>query len=394
MERLAAQLPKWALLAPGTPEPIVACQCAIARNLSDFVFPACCIDDERRAMETRVLALLNKQPSLPKGAYYSIDEMDAVGQRFLAERHLITYEMLCAAGPRGVYASEDQSFTIMINASDHIVIRSITASGKLEDAWNMANDADNALGNTLDFSYHERLGYLTRSLRMVGTGLKASVLLHLPGLVMTNGLYELEQRMNKRRLQLCGMSLGDPRVTAAASPEKTPGSSYGLTATVEPAPRQCLYTDILGELAAPTAGAAGNLFLLRNQDTLGLSEAEIIFHTEQAASEIVAREEEARRDLMRERRNAMLDSIGRALGIASSARQMGMGEALTLASLIRFADAQGVMAGFDGAGLNSTLLECQGAHLQIMRDTSPDAQLLAEERASLFRTLFSRTTIN
>ncbi|HDP35939.1 MAG TPA: hypothetical protein ENN29_12615 [Candidatus Hydrogenedentes bacterium] len=394
MERLAAHIPEWTGQPSGAKEPVVLCQCALARNLREFVFPQCCIDDERRAAQARVRALLNADGVIPNGAYYAAAELDEVGLRFLAERRLITYEMLCAVGPRGVYVSENQSLAIMVNSSDHVVIRALTANGKVEDAWKRVNDVDDALGRRLDFSYHERLGYLTRSLRMVGTGLKVSVLLHLPGLVMMRAIHDLERRMRRRRLHLCGMTLGDPRAAAPPPPDILPGSAYGLTAAIEPVGYQCLYMDLLGALAAPTANTVGNLFLLGNGDTLGLSEAEIIFHAEQAVADIVESEGEARRQLKRERGDILLDSISRALGIASGARQLGMGEALTLASLIRLADAMGLMAGFDRTALNTTLLECQSAHLQIMRGISPDAPLLAGERARLFRTLFSGATIN
>lgn len=394
MEQLADQIPIWTCMPPDTPEPIVSCQCAVVRNLRGFVFPACCIDDERRAIESRVQEALDKATDIPAGRYYAVDDMDETTARFLAERRLITYEMLCAVGPRGVYVSDDQALAVMVNGYDHIVIRVLAADGKVAEAWRLADHVDDILGASLDFSYNERLGYLARSLRMVGTGLKVYVWLHLPGLVMTRAIYDIEQRMNKQRLQLCGLVPGDPRITAVAQEELMAGVVAGVTASVEPAASQCLYTDLLGVLAAPVANTVGNLFLLGNQDTLGLSEEEVIFHVEAAASDLIEQEMEARRHLMRDRGNMMLDAIGRALGIASSARHLGMGEALSLVSFIRMADAQGVMAGCDRAGLNRMLLECQSAHLQLMHDMPPDAWTLAAERARLFRAFFAGATIN
>jgi protein arginine kinase len=394
MEQLASCIPDWVTLSSDSPEPVVYSQCALVRNIRDFVFPDCCIDDERRAIEARFRGLLKNNTLMAPGEYHVVSDMDNLTMRFLAERRLITYEMLCAVGPRGVYVTHGQSLTVMVNAADHLTLRATAPGGKIRNAWERVNTVDDALGNLLDFSYHDRLGYLTRSLHMVGTGLRVGVLLHLPGLAMTRLLHAIEMRMAKQRLHLCGMMPGDPRVPASTSGDMLPGSVYGLTATVEPATCQCLYMDILGGMALPLSNAAGNLFLLTNMDTLGLSESEIVFQVEQAVSEIVAEEEEARRQLMRSQGGVLLDSIGRALGIAGSARQLGMGEALMLASLIRLAETQGHMTGLDRNALNQLLLECQGAHLQILRGTASNPQALASERATLFRNLLSGTAIN
>lgn len=394
MELLAGYIPEWVSSPSEGPEPVLSCQCTLVRNIRDFVFPDCCIDDERRAIEARFRGLLKNNTFMAAGDYYVVSDLDNLTMRFLAERHLITYEMLCAVGPRGVYVTHGQSLSVMVNASDHLTMRATAAGGSVRNAWEQVNRVDDALGNLLDFSYHERLGYLTRSLRMVGTGLKLGVLLHLPGLVMTRMLPGIEAAMSKQRLQLNGLALGDPRVPVSTAGDVLPGSAYGLTATIEPVASQCLYMDILGGLAVPTANTAGNLFMLTNQDTLGLSETELLFQVEQALAEIVSREEEARKQLLRDRGEMLFDSIGRAVGIAGSARRLGMGESLLLGSLIRLAEDQGRMSGLDRNSLNRLLLECQGAHLQIMRGVAPESKALAVERATLFRDLLSGTVIN
>lgn len=394
MEYLLSHIPDWVALSPDSPEPVVAYHCSLVRNIRDFVFPSCCIDDERRAVEARVCDVLEGNPSLPKGAYYSVSDMDDVGMRLLAERRLITYEMLCAAGPRGVYISEGQSLGIMVNSSDHIVIRAIAPGGAMADAWDCVNQVDDLLGGILDFSYHERLGYLSKSLHMTGTGLRVGALLHLPGLAMMRQLHSVEESMKKQHVRLRGMVLGDPRAATAPVEDSLSGSAYGLSAIVEAGSCQCMYMDMLGALAVSPATTSGNLYMLTNQDTLGLSEVEILFQLDQAVSEIVTREEEARLHLMRDHGAGILDSIGRALGIAGGARQIGMGEALLLASLMRLAEAQGHMEGLDRLALNRLLLESQSAHLQIMRGIAPDDRTLAGARADLFRALFSDAAIN
>ncbi len=391
VQYLIETTPAWIGVKQEGPEPLVSCSCTVLRNLSDFVFPENCNDDERRAIEQRALRAINQCDALPAGRYHPVLDMNGTYLRLLAERRLITYELLCASGPRGVYIADDQTLSIMVNGTDHIAIRA-TLSGGLDEAWRAVCLVDDALGATLNFTYHERLGYLTSALRAVGTGLKLGALLHLPALALSGRMNAAEELATSRGLVLRGLALGDPR-----SVDSGPGASglqCGITPDIEPVSMQSLFLDVLGDLAATPDQSVGNLFLLVNHDTLGISERELIIHGESAINEIVQCEEAARQRLLREHRTTLLDCFGRALGILRGARLLNLREAFQYASLIRLADAMRLAVGCDRTALNKALLDCQQAHLQTLRAVPMEARSLCAERARIFRSLFTGAEIN
>lgn len=392
VRRLTKTAPAWTGTAPDTPEAVVCHHCTALRNLSDFVFPDSCSDDERAAVESRIVRALEQCGGIPEGQYYSVSDMNGTALRMLAERRLIVYELLCASGPRGVYISNDQCLSIMVNSTDHLAIRATVGNGGFQKAWELVNGVDDALGDILNFTFQERLGYLTSALRTVGTGVKFGALLHLPALAMMGGLQELEARVSDRRLLMRGLSPGDPR--SADNVSSAAQALCGITVDIEAVSAQSLFMDMVGDLSAPVTHSVGNMYFLANQDTLGISERELIIHMEQTVEELVRREEEARQQLSREHRNALLDCFGRALGIVRGARLLNLREAYMYASLIRMADAMRLIAGCDRAALAKVLLECQQAHLQLMRDVPMDAQSLCAERARIFRALFTSAEIN
>lgn len=392
VRHLTETVPAWVEATQETAEPIVSRQCTALRNLSDFVFPEHCSDDERRAIESRIVRALKQCPAIPDGHYYSVSDMNGTALRLLAERRLITYDLLYAQGPRGVYISDDQCLAVMVNAMDHVTIRATVSDGDFDSTWALVDRVDEALGGLLNFTFHERLGYLTSALRTVGTGLKLCALLHLPALAMSGRMHEMETRVTDKRLLLRGIGLGDPRCADSAT--SIAPALCSLTPDMESVSAQSFFLDVLGDLSAPVTHSAGNLFLLSNQDTLGLSERELIIHVEQALSDLVQQEEKTRQRLLREQRNALLDCFGRALGLARGARLLNLREAYQYASLIRLADAMRLIAGCDRVALGRALLECQQAHLQLMRDVPMEASGMCAERARIFRSLFTGTDIN
>lgn len=394
LPKSALSVPRWTAVSADLPESLILCECTAARNLSDFLFPHCCSDDERRAIASRVTGVLSDIKMISPGQYYAWGDMERVVQRFFAERRLVTYEMLAGSGLRGVWVSGDQSVAVMLNALDHLAIRALGEGGQLKQTWQVVNALDDVLGKMLDFSYHERLGYLTSSLNMVGSGLTLTVLLHLPALSMLNAIPEAAQRLASKRILLRGIAPGDPRDLSRPEMHVAPLCMSGWAADIEPARRQCLYGDLLGGLAALPERTLGNLFTLTNEDTLGASETEFVYYIEQAVQELVEEEEQSRHKLVRHHKEHLLDCVGRALGIAGGARLLGFGEALQATSLIRLAHALGFVAGIDRSALNMLLMECQNAHLQIMRGVAFDGHALALERARMFHSLFSKARIN
>lgn len=318
----------------------------LARNLADFPFPARCSDDERRAIEERVLGVLDNVPTLSGGQYCSLLRLPTRETRFLLERRLIVPDLVSGRGPRGVLIAEDQCASVMINGSDHIVVQVVASGLQLPEAWARLSTIDDALSNALDFAFHKRLGHLTASLGQTGTGLRAAAILHLPGLAMSSKTANLQHRLNADRHLFDGMY----------------------------------------KLASETLG---DLYLLSNQSTLGRSEEETLFHLRHCAMEVMGEEHAARDTMLNEMPRGIQDRVGRALGVARGARLLEFGEALSLLSSIRLGVATGNAEGYALSCVNDLLFAAQPAHLEMKAGHACNELTLSMERADLFRARFS-----
>jgi len=318
----------------------------LARNLADFPFPSRCSEDERRAIEERVLGALDGVPGLASGQYLSLLRLDRKEARFLSERCLIVPDLAASRGPRGAFVSEDQCASVMINGTDHVVIQVMASGVQPTEVWARLSAIDDALAAALDFAFHKRLGYLTSMFSQVGTGLKAAVIAHLPGLVMTNKVAGIEQRLGRDRHSF-----------------------------------ECLFR---------VGGATvGDLYVISNQATLGRSEEETMFHLKHWASQITTEERAARETMLRDLPRGIQDRVGRALGISRGARLLDFGEAMTLLSSIRLGIETGNAEGLAIQTVNELLLGSQNGHLEMKAGHSCDDLTLSMERADLFRARFS-----
>jgi protein arginine kinase len=380
---LPDKLPQW--LIDDAPEGAAAvlCQCSLARNLSDFPFPARCTEDEKRVIEARVLGVLDGLNLLSTGHYYSLPDLTSRERRFLAERRLITFELLTARGPRGVYLSEDQSLSIMINALDHLCVRVLKPGLQFQEAWAQLNLVDDTLSGVLDYAFDDRLGFLTASLGNVGTGLKAGALMHLPALGLTGKINERAEGAAAQRLVLTGMRAG--ALDEQTDPEALRRGALQAPVTVENNREQSLYTDMDGALSCPLNETVGDLYLLVNRGTLGQSEEETIFLVRHAAGEILSEEREARTKLLRDSLRGIEDQVGRARGLAGGARLLGFSEALSLLSSLRLGVEAGLLNDVGMHQINELLLASQAAHLEVARGHDCDALALSMDRADLFR---------
>ena len=372
----------------------VTCQCTLVRNVADFVFPARCMDDERQTITERVTARLQHLGMLESGTYFSLPDLDFDEILLLAERRLIPYEVVVSTGPRGVYISDDQCTVISVNGADHVCASMMASGLQLPELWRRLNVLDDDLGGALGYAFHERFGYLTSSLAHVGTGLKASVILHLPVLTMTGRVRDLASAVSKQRQALYGF-----KPTLAADVSSLLVRAAARTSGIRPnqaAPDEStcvsegLYGDLTGALYGHAEEAHGDLYLLTNTVTLGSSEEEILFHLRHTAAGIVAQEKEAREALMREAPRQLEDRVARALGLTRSVRLLGFGEGVSLLSSIRLGIASGLIDGYTLQDVNELLFASQPAHLRMKTGRDCDEWTLNIERADLFRARFSQ----
>lgn len=319
----------------------------LIRNLADLPFASDCSLEEKRTIEERVLGVLESAGLLASGQYLSLANLDEREGLLLLERRLISESLLNNTGPRGVYVSNDQSLSIMVNEEDHLRVQ-VHASGlQPQEVFNRLNLLDNRLDIFLDYAFDERLGYLTDDLTAIGTGLQIDVVLHLPALYLRNRVMAVEQQVRDQHHSL--------EAVQGALPE-----------------------------------ARGDLYVLQNQRTLGRSEEEIAFHVKHLAAQIIEEERSARQTILAENPRALEDRVGRALGIARGARLLDYDEAVTLLSALRLGRALDLANGFSLADLNGLLIESQRAHIETKKGQDLDDLALSMERADLFRARFGQ----
>jgi len=347
LETMLRAAPKW-LSQPGPEADIVVSSRGILRrNLTHYAFPQRCTDEERGDIEERVRDALAQTGFTEDGCYYSMAELERREAGFLAERYACAYGLLHAKGPRGIFVSRDQGLCIAINGSDHIMLEARLPGLQLEQVWSLLDEADDALSHYLGYAFDEDLGYLTADLSAVGTGLTLAAVLHLPGLVMANGIAELTEAVQEDDQELS-------RVKVKSGDNE-----------------------------------AGDFFKMLNRATLGRSEEEFAFHLRQSIVQAADQERTARETLLHEGPALLEDRVGRALGIVRGARLLGEDEATSLLSSLRLGISSGLVEGYGVEQVNEMLLLSQPAHIELGQGRSCDEMTLNVERAGLFRARFS-----
>ncbi|WP_372998539.1 protein arginine kinase [Lutispora sp.] len=312
-------------------EIVLSSRVRLARNIANTPFPAYLNIDEANKVIDQVEMAAKKND---KESYklYTIDKIPYVDRQVLLEKHLISPDL--AKGSKGAaLISENELISIMINEEDHIRIQAILPGFQMKNAWAMANDVDDALEQSLDYTYDEKLGYLTCCPTNVGTGMRASAMVHLPALNMSGNISKILQTVTQIGLTIRGM--------------------YGEGTEFQ-----------------------GNLFQISNQITLGLSEEEIVENINAATSQIVEKEKEARNILLNNNRIQLEDKIWRAWGILKNARVITSQEAMKLLSDVRLGMDLNIIENLTVSLLNEIMIETQPASIQKYagEELSPDAR--------------------
>jgi protein arginine kinase len=324
-------------MSGGTWHPIViSSRVRLARNLAKLPFPGWAKKSERVRILEEIKPEVDTLPAIKDGFSEQLNELSATEKQVLVERHLISREHAAKGMGSAVVINPQQTISIMINEEDHLRMQAITCGLELEKTFQLIDEIDTALEAQLDFAFDEELGYLTACPTNVGTGMRASAMVHLPGLVLGEQINQVVNSVNKIGLAVRGL--------------------YG-----------------------EGTEAMGNLFQVSNQTTLGEKEDQIIGRLHKVIETLIQRETQARENLMATKRTTLMDQIGRAYGILTHAYSISSKEALNLISVLRL----GIDLGFfpeEGRGIiNELLMETQPAHLQNLSQQ----KLAAEERDHL-----------
>jgi len=309
-------------------EIVLSTRVRLARNLQGFPFAVRAGRDERLEVLDRVRGAISSTEALTDWAIWEMSELNSSGRRLLRERHLVSRELVAegengetAAGAALVVDGGPEPLGMMVNEEDHLRLQTLRNGFVLEESWRSVNRLDEEIGRRVPYAFHHEFGFLTSCPTNVGTGLRASVLVHLPGLVLTKEIQKVLQGI----------------------------SQVGLT-----------FRGFYGE----GSEVVGNFFQLSNQTTLGKTEEELVDHLARIAGQVIEYEKEARSVLVREAPSVLEDKVWRAYGILRHARSLGFEELMNLLSGVRLGLALKLLSTPRVETLNSLMIFAQRAHLE------------------------------
>jgi protein arginine kinase len=312
---------------------VMSSRVRLARNIKDAAFPGWAKKPERiRVLEMirpAVQGLLEMKDSFAE----SMDSLSTLDKNILVERHLISREHAAKSHGSGLVLNRDETLCFMINEEDHLRMQALRPGLQLRQAYAAIDQADSALEKKLDYAFSPELGYLTACPTNIGTGIRVSAMLHLPGLVISEQINPIIQSVNKLGLAVRGL--------------------YG-----------------------EGTEALGNVFQVSNQMTLGESESTIVERLEKVLAQIIEHEENARATLLEKKPKMVYNQIGRSYGILANAHTITSKETMNLLSCMKLGVDVGLFPGVDRALVDELFILTQPAHLQKMHSE----KLSAEER--------------
>lgn len=325
---------------------IISSRIRLARNVKGIPFP-------KRMNDTQKTEFLESVKNILDGAFlegignlkfFNLSDIPEEEQAAMVERHIISPDFAQKSGPRGLVISQDETLSIMLLEEDHIRIQALFGGAQLDAAFSVATKAEELISKELNIAFDEQLGYLTECPTNLGTGLRASVMLHLPVMESAGQVTGLTDSVSKIGLTVRGM--------------------YG-----------------------EGSGSRGALYQLSNQVTLGISEKAAIENLKGITNQIIEREMTLRTQMDSV---ATEDSVYRALGILKFARSLSSEEMMKLISRVKLGVSMGILKGVDPAVPMTVLVETQAATLQknYGRMTPKDRDVL---RAKIIRELFSQS---
>lgn len=321
---------------------VMSSRIRLARNLAQFPFVARASDQDREEIERFLRERIATAPMGRDLDYIDVGRLEEVDRQLLVERQLISREHAEAQGARGVAIDKVEQVSLMINEEDHLRIQCLHSGLDLQGAWSQISMVDDQIGCVVPYAFHERWGYLTACPTNVGTGIRVSVMLHLPALVITRQIDKVFRSLHKISLAVRGL--------------------YG-----------------------EGSQAMGDFYQISNQTTLGRTEEEFVEQVGDVVPVLIDYERRARKFLVRETQQNVHDQVSRAFGILRTAQTITAEETMQLLSRVRMGVLLGLIGDVNLADLNSLLVRTQPAHLQKLRGVELDTKDRNIERARYLR---------
>lgn len=322
---------------------VISSRIRLARNLRLAPFPGHAKKAEKvKALET-IRPAVTQLSQMKDSFAESMDNLSAMDKQILVERHLISREHAARNVGSGVVLNREESLCVMINEEDHLRMQALRPGLQLKQAWMAIDQIDSELEKKLDYAFDPQLGYLTACPTNLGTGIRVSAMLHLPGLVLAEQINQIIQSVNKLGLAVRGL--------------------YG-----------------------EGTEALGNVFQVSNQMTLGEAEPDIVERLNKVLSQIIEHEENARGTLVEKKPKIVFNHIGRAYGILANSHSITSKETMNLLSLMKLGVDLGLFPGTERSLVDELFIITQPAHLQRQLSEKLPAEERDLLRADMLRT--------
>jgi protein arginine kinase len=323
-------------------ESVVSTRVRLARNLAGVAFCHRARSEDLGLARDRIRDAIMSSNTLKTGSYMVMSRLDDLDRQFLVERHLISQEQAEKSGVRAVVIGDREMVSVMINEEDHLRLQAIQPGFQSMEAWRLVDRLDDEIDKSLDFAFSCDWGYLSACPTNTGTGMRASMLIHLPALVLTGQIDRVLQGISQMGLAVRGF--------------------YGEGSEV-----------------------MGNLFQVSNRTALGMSELDILQGLDNVVRKVLEMEDHGREILLRDARSQIEDKIWRAYGLLKYTRRVTSQEVMSLSSAVRLGKCIGIIDNVSIGALNRMLFVSQPAHLQrrLGREMNPGQR--DEERANMVR---------
>ena len=314
---------------------VISSRVRFARNLKEYNFPHTMKSEEAEKLIKSIDNIIDGVKLI------KLDDIDSTTLNSLVERHLISKEFINSKKNKAVLLNDECTLSIMVNEEDHLRIQGFSSGKDIKSAYSMAKNAETKIGEKLEYAVHDKFGYLTACPTNVGSGMRVSVMLHLPALTKLGYISKLLEEASQFGIAIRGL--------------------YG-----------------------ENTYAKGNIYQISNQKTMGMSDEEIISNVEKIVNNVIKQEKRARAILM-EDKIYFEDTIMRALGVLKFARRIDTKEAEKNISLVRMGIATGIIKDVDLNILQKISVNIYPSMLQIERKKNMDESERDIERSSYIR---------
>ena len=342
---LSSSYVKWMDSPEGNRDIVISSRVRLARNLSQIPFPHLLNQVNGEQCLERIKKAWHNTPGpvLASMDMVTFDQLSALERQILAEKHLSSPgHAESSSSLKGILVNNDGSLAVMINEEDHLRMQCLLPGLQLKECYSRVQELDDEFEQNLDYAFDENRGYLTACPTNVGTGMRASVMIHLPAIHISGQLNHILHNIDQLGLAVRGL---------------------------------------YGEGSEP----AGNFFQISNQITLGQTEEDICNYLQTVTEQVVQQESLLREKLQRDMKYQLEDKIGRAYGILSNARVIASDEALTLFSDVRLGVDMQILKGISLFSLNELMVAVRPAHLQKLEGREMDVVERDIKRAAVIK---------